>query len=581
MSRKKKREIDQKRRGEQERLKAKQEQEREHQLAKEQALLDDLESEPPIEEPEEIEKEYGEMSMPYTGPTSWDELDGQRQAEETASQVRRETYDVEYLVGNILRDHELVPTEKADRMMNVAEGYAERVNKILDGETLEKATEVLEIEALLASYERNLHPLQKSADWLEDQGLKVEQFLEKKELNGGARKRLSDSDFALPEKRKYPIHDKAHVRNALARAAQQIEKGGQGAEDARSALPKIRAAAKKFGITVSKSAFTLQKDANGDWRWVGVASNNFIDRQNDIMSKAAHQRYVEFLNNNKGLEPRFMHWHLPGLVRKEKADFWMEHEGSLILSGKLTEAEARFLLKMQAQTDLGMSVGGVALRRDDEDPRVIEDYILFEVSDLPLQKAANPFTSLTTITKEVGMDKLQYLTQLMGSEEEASAFLKKIEASNTDLASAGLTSKEVKTEEPAKAGEDSAGQPPVDVEELTKQIVAAVGKQYQLKEIGEYVAKAHESLERVPLLEEMVKELRRTRDDEVADQLTAPVSRTAWMRENRPSASDDTELKKESDEDKKLEKAGPSDVGSEYWLSKLTKTVPVEEAANA
>ena len=34
------------------------------------------------------------------------------------------------------------------------------------------------------------------------------------------RKKLSKQSFALPGKRKYPIPDKAHARNALARVAQ-------------------------------------------------------------------------------------------------------------------------------------------------------------------------------------------------------------------------------------------------------------------------------------------------------------------------------------------------------------------------
>jgi len=34
------------------------------------------------------------------------------------------------------------------------------------------------------------------------------------------RKRLPDSAFAIPSKRKYPIQDEAHARNALARVAQ-------------------------------------------------------------------------------------------------------------------------------------------------------------------------------------------------------------------------------------------------------------------------------------------------------------------------------------------------------------------------
>ena len=34
------------------------------------------------------------------------------------------------------------------------------------------------------------------------------------------RNKLPKSQFALPSQRKYPINDKAHARNALARAAQ-------------------------------------------------------------------------------------------------------------------------------------------------------------------------------------------------------------------------------------------------------------------------------------------------------------------------------------------------------------------------
>jgi len=36
---------------------------------------------------------------------------------------------------------------------------------------------------------------------------------------------LKDSTFGLPEERKYPMPDKAHARNAKARASQQVHKG--------------------------------------------------------------------------------------------------------------------------------------------------------------------------------------------------------------------------------------------------------------------------------------------------------------------------------------------------------------------
>ena len=39
-------------------------------------------------------------------------------------------------------------------------------------------------------------------------------------LTTKGRKRLKKKAFALPKSRKYPIHDKAHARNALSRVAQ-------------------------------------------------------------------------------------------------------------------------------------------------------------------------------------------------------------------------------------------------------------------------------------------------------------------------------------------------------------------------
>ncbi|HEY0435093.1 MAG TPA: hypothetical protein VGC92_00525 [Phenylobacterium sp.] len=45
------------------------------------------------------------------------------------------------------------------------------------------------------------------------------------ELKAKARNKLPAKDFAEPEKRAYPIEDKAHARNAKARASQQVKAG--------------------------------------------------------------------------------------------------------------------------------------------------------------------------------------------------------------------------------------------------------------------------------------------------------------------------------------------------------------------
>ena len=44
-------------------------------------------------------------------------------------------------------------------------------------------------------------------------------------LNADDRDKLPARDFAEPEKRAYPIEDKAHARNAKARASQAVNSG--------------------------------------------------------------------------------------------------------------------------------------------------------------------------------------------------------------------------------------------------------------------------------------------------------------------------------------------------------------------
>lgn len=59
---------------------------------------------------------------------------------------------------------------------------------------------------------------------------------------------VKDGKTEPRSKRHYPIHDDAHIRNALSRAAAQIKAGGQPAAIAEKALPAIRRAAKERGI---------------------------------------------------------------------------------------------------------------------------------------------------------------------------------------------------------------------------------------------------------------------------------------------------------------------------------------------
>ena len=51
-------------------------------------------------------------------------------------------------------------------------------------------------------------------------------------LDTKARDKLPKKAFAEPKKRAYPIEDKAHARNAKARASQAVKAGRMGAAEA-------------------------------------------------------------------------------------------------------------------------------------------------------------------------------------------------------------------------------------------------------------------------------------------------------------------------------------------------------------
>lgn len=73
--------------------------------------------------------------------------------------------------------------------------------------------------------------------------------LDMSKLNEASRDHIDAEKFAFPKERKEPIHDAAHVRNAIARF-NQVE--GVSASERDAAWKRILAAAKKFGVEVDK-----------------------------------------------------------------------------------------------------------------------------------------------------------------------------------------------------------------------------------------------------------------------------------------------------------------------------------------
>ena len=65
------------------------------------------------------------------------------------------------------------------------------------------------------------------------------------ELDAAKRNKLPAKDFAEPDKRAYPIEDKAHARNAKARASQAVKSGRMSKSEERKIDKKADAVLKK------------------------------------------------------------------------------------------------------------------------------------------------------------------------------------------------------------------------------------------------------------------------------------------------------------------------------------------------
>jgi hypothetical protein len=72
------------------------------------------------------------------------------------------------------------------------------------------------------------------------------------ELDAKDREELKDSQYAFPDKRKEPLNDAEHVRNAMARF-DQVE--GVSDDERDEAWKRIKTAAKKHGVEVHEKSW--------------------------------------------------------------------------------------------------------------------------------------------------------------------------------------------------------------------------------------------------------------------------------------------------------------------------------------
>ncbi|MCH8806149.1 MAG: hypothetical protein IH986_08685 [Planctomycetes bacterium] len=150
-------------------------------------------------------------------------------------------------------------------------------------------------------------------------------------------------------------------------------------------------------------SFFLTKDQNGQLGWFAISSNNFrdSDRPPEIFEEKAHQEFVEYLDKG-GKMPELWYWHTPGTKWGEAN--WCDYvDGFMMFSGTVDAGMEAVAEKVAADPSLGIS-HGYGYTYSDQKDGIIGWYRSFEISPLPMSKAANKWTGIAVIQKEAAME---------------------------------------------------------------------------------------------------------------------------------------------------------------------------------
>jgi len=186
-----------------------------------------------------------------------------------------------------------------------------------------------------------------------------------------------------------------------------------------------------------KSAFSVFK-ANGQYYWSAMWSNNFIDRDDEILTEKAHEKYLARLRMGLVPMPILRYWHIPG-TEHGKA-LWVGGEGHMMLAvGDFEDSDiARAFIKEYRTHRKKVSHGfrfpdwakrPVQLTEVGKSVMVYDDYNTFEISPLPPHVAANLLTDLEVDTMKVNEEIRADLERIIGKAKTDGILTKAQEAS--------------------------------------------------------------------------------------------------------------------------------------------------------
>lgn len=305
-----------------------------------------------------------------------------------------------------------------------------------------------------------------------------------------------------------------------------------------------------FGAGVTNaagSAVSVFKDRDGNYRWLGIYSNTFWDREAERFSEEAHREFEDYCDRSKNY-PELWLWHVPGSAIGSADLVAYDDKGFMLASGTFNEAGEALVPAIKSFDGVwGMSHGFKYLTEDLSDG-VYQRYRSHELSLLPLGAAANLKTGFD-LEGEMDMalreDKRKLFVRL-GGEDFAKAIESRMEAFAKDADEDSLVVLKEMLEPPAtKDDATPAKDPPAATQEpeqkdadpnpLAEQLAGIANS---LKGIGDGMAAL---TARMDQQDEAIKELKRSEDEKLAS-VWGKAWNPAQARERAASTSKDTEL---------------------------------------
>ncbi len=158
---------------------------------------------------------------------------------------------------------------------------------------------------------------------------------------------------------------------------------------------------------------TVFKDKNNQYRWVGLSSNAFRDRDGEIVSTKALAQDV--IRADKDGDYGDLHW-WHTTVKLGTTDFNMLHGRILLESGVLDDDVAQLVARKAS--DYQLSIGFAYPPSEPDGDGVFNNIQRKERSLVPAGLAANPLTKFSTVkeTKMNEQEKILALKALLGND---------------------------------------------------------------------------------------------------------------------------------------------------------------------